>query len=214
MTAKPLGGQTRDLLERPWFLEQVGRPRDHGHFHLAAQLLERGSVQIQHNLIGPTDNEQRGGSDLRQSRASEIRAPAAGDDCGELAGKLGRRHQRCAGPGARPEIAEGQGRQFCLIADPTGGRDKPARQKLDVKYPCAIALLLRPQEVKQERPNAARVQHAGDLAIAGAEPTRAAAVSEHHQTDRGCREREVADYLGFGDADFAGDGEDASVHHD
>src|SRR5205085_12166648 len=117
------------------------------------------------------------------------------------------RDQGCRGPRARPEIADGD-RPRGLAEYPFGRVHEPAREELDVEAQvCAVAvlrLLVRGQQVEEQRADTRITQAGGDLAIARAVASAAATVCEEYEGVAGAHLTQVAlqgDAAG-GNADF------------
>ena len=62
---KPASGQPRDLLQRPWLLEEVRRPRYNLQPLLRTHLLQRIPVHIDHGKVIAPDNKKRRRRDAR-----------------------------------------------------------------------------------------------------------------------------------------------------
>ena len=73
MESEPIARSLDDLIEGPWLLEQVSRPRDDVHALDAVQLRKRVLIELQHTGIGAADYQQSRRANLRESIASEVR---------------------------------------------------------------------------------------------------------------------------------------------
>jgi hypothetical protein len=76
MFEEPIGGQPGDLLQAPWFFEEMSGPRDDGQRFWAGQHIARLLVQLEHRFVVLSHDEQRWAFDAAQSVAGQIR-PAA-----------------------------------------------------------------------------------------------------------------------------------------
>ena len=76
MPGEPFGGQTRHLVERSRFLEEVRGLRHDLEAFFALELPQRGRVERQHLGVVTPDDEERGGTDRPQPSAREVGAAA------------------------------------------------------------------------------------------------------------------------------------------
>ena len=73
MTLEPIAREVAHALERAGLREQMRRAFDHGEpFLLAPELLERGSVEIEHLRVERPYDEQRGRTHAGECRTREI----------------------------------------------------------------------------------------------------------------------------------------------
>ena len=84
------------------------------------------------------------------------------------------------GPGAGAEVADRQVADVGLGAQPAGDVGEPAGEQVDVEHVGPVALLVGGEQVEEQRAKPGLVEHAGDVAVAGAVAAAAAAVGEHH----------------------------------
>lgn len=88
---EPVAGQLGGPLKCPGLLEEVRGPRNHGEAVLAAQSRLGLSVELEHPLVSPTDDEQGRCPDLAESSTGQVRASTSGDHGGDVRARPGRR---------------------------------------------------------------------------------------------------------------------------
>jgi hypothetical protein len=136
-----LPGQHRYLVQRPGLLEQVGGSRHDLQGVLAAQLGLRLPVQLQHQLVMATDDQQGRRPHLGQPGAGQVRSAAARHHRRDLGAKIGRRRQRRGRPGAGAEVPDRQHAHLWLPVQPSGRADQPFGQQPDVEHLRPVQLL-------------------------------------------------------------------------
>jgi hypothetical protein len=130
---EPLACQPRHLVERTGLLEEVRRSGDDHQLLLAAELLERRPVQLDHLKVVAADDQQRRRPDERQGRPGEIGAPTARDDRADRLGAPRRRDQRGGGAGAGAEVADPKMSRLRMLGEPVGGPDESLGEQADVE---------------------------------------------------------------------------------
>jgi hypothetical protein len=96
------------------------------------------------------------------------------------------------GAGAGAEVAEGKLAGLGMVAKPASRRRQPPAQKRDVEHVGAVELLLGGEQVEQQRRESVVVELLGDLAVAGAQAARSAAVGERDDSARVLGDRQNA----------------------
>jgi hypothetical protein len=196
MTFKPLASKSRYLVKRSGLFEEMRCARNDHELLFATQLCESCPVQIDHRVIVPADNEQRWCFDMRQCRASKIRASAARDDGTYHIGALSRRHQRGGSAGACPEAANRKVLRTGALREPVGCTHDPFGEQIDVEAQVRRAqvdnFLFPRQQVDQKGPQPGFVEQARHAAIAWTLTSTAAAVSKQNNSTSVFGQIEVA----------------------
>ena len=102
MIREPPRGQVDHLLERARLFEEVASTRHDRELLLAAQLRERGAIQLDDDRVAASDDQERRGADLRECGAREIGSSPARHDRADLGVGAGRGNERAA---AAPVLA-------------------------------------------------------------------------------------------------------------
>ena len=93
-------------------LEQMGGTGDDGEAVVAVPELGLGlAVEVEHDIVVATDDEQGGRRDHRQPGAGEVGAATAGHHGGNIHVRFGGGPQRGRGTGAGAEVTDRQGRR-------------------------------------------------------------------------------------------------------
>ena len=74
---EPVARQLRHPLQRTRFLEQVRRPRDDADRRNVTHAPSRVLVQLDHDVVAPTDDQQRRRADQGEGVAREVRPTSA-----------------------------------------------------------------------------------------------------------------------------------------
>ena len=85
MAEEPLLRQPGDLFQGARLGEQMGGARNDIESPLAPQQGIGRPVQVHHDLVVSSHDQERGSSDQGKRLASQVRPPSPGDDCGEVA---------------------------------------------------------------------------------------------------------------------------------
>ena len=178
----------------------------------AARLSSRTSTSL------PPTTSSVGAAHPMQRRAGQIGPSAARDDRPHEPAPLGGREQGGRGPRRGAEVAERQTANEIPALDPVGGREQPPGEKRDVEAQVSAldveGLLLRRQQVDQERGHARFAQLPRDELVARALPAAAAAVGEDHEALDRVRDLEIPGQMGLGndETDFTRFGFARCVH--
>ncbi len=141
------------------------------------------AIELDDGGVEATHDQQRGAFHPFQGVTRQVRTAAARDDCPDRLwrGRGGPQGSGRAGAGA--EQALRQGCQGGLCRRPLAGLDQPPAEQLDVEAVGVGPVLLLGQEVEHQGGQAAVLQGASDLVIAGAQAAAAAAMREDDQSD-------------------------------
>ena len=182
MSHEPAGSEVRNLLERARLLEQVRCARDDPQLARARQALHRPAIQRENNVVQAPDDQQGRSPDAFQRVARQVGPPAAGDHGPQAVRHRRRRNERCCGPGARPETADGKAARPLVARQPCSRPHDATRQQVDVEAQRARSLihqlLVACEQVQQECPQSRRAQPLCDEPVAGRVAAAAAAVGE------------------------------------
>ena len=146
------------------------------------------------DVVVAADDEQGRGGARRQAGPGEVGAAAAGDDGGDVGAGLGGgpaapRRRRCWRRSSRPAARPTSGWAAQPARSPSASR---RAEQLDVEDVGAVELLVGVSRSNSSVPSPAWLQHAGDVAVAGAVPAAAAAVGEHDDPVSPLRHGQVA----------------------
>jgi len=189
---KPVPGQGGGHGQRARLPEQVGRARDDLQPVLAAQAGLSLAVEVEHDVVLPADDEQGRRGHRGEPARGKVGTPAAGDHGGDVRAGFGGGRQRRRRAGARAEVADGRPGGGRLGAQPVSDLAKAAGEQADVEHVRPVEFLLPREQVEEQGAEPGFVQHPGDVLVARAVPTAAAAVREHHDPRRLVRHGQVA----------------------
>ena len=173
-------------------------------------------------LVAAADNEEGGGSNVGEGGAGQVGADAAGDDSADRVRAIRGGNQGSRGTGAGPEETDWQLLGSSVRLEPVDGGGQAFCQQRDIEAKLAGALIdqifLLGKQIEQQGGETSLLQHAGHIAIAGAEAAAAAAVSEEDDSPGIRRDGEVALELcwansnGGGSFEGKGSGIDGMLH--
>jgi hypothetical protein len=91
MALEPCGGEPGHLLKCAVLLEQVRCAGDDRQLRLHPKSVLRVPVELEHDLVAATDDQEHGGSNFGQKWGREVWAAAPRDDGADLIAQVGRR---------------------------------------------------------------------------------------------------------------------------
>ena len=103
MIGEPLSRESRDRFEGSGFFEQADCVGDDREPVLTAQQGLGLLVELENDLVSPTDDEQGGGGHASQAGARQVGPAAAGDDGSDIRVRFGGGPQRAAAPVLAPK---------------------------------------------------------------------------------------------------------------
>src|SRR5436190_7862735 len=186
----------------------MGGARNDFESYLAPHLCPRLFVQINNDLIIPTDNQKRGSSHRRQCAPRQIGPPATRDDRADVSREFSRGDERGGAAGARSKVTKAQVLRSRLAHHPLGSVDEALGQQVDVESMLRSLnierFLFGCEQIEKEVPESGLVQNSRDKLIARAMPAAAAAVHEEDQHRRTLRNCKTASQCGWAreNADF------------
>ena len=77
MVHEPASRMADDLLKRTWFFEEMASLRNDDKLLLTGHARQCMTIEVEHNLIGAADDQQRWRLHFRQSSGGKIRSPAS-----------------------------------------------------------------------------------------------------------------------------------------
>lgn len=196
MPAESIQRQFNHPIQRTGLLEQMSRVGHNGNVDRSGQSRGRSLVQIQHLEVAATDYEQRWGTNSLERVSGEIRATASRDHQPNMIRcfRGGDKRGRCASAGAEQGKRHAGG--FGTLAQPTNCTAQPRRQprNVEAEFPCSAVdlILLRSEQIHQERCIPCLVQPFRDHPIPRTVPAAATAVREEDNTCRIGRHHQVA----------------------
>src|SRR5438128_5574140 len=107
--AEPFAGERCDLLEGARFLEEVCRAGDDDEPLDPGQRIERLAIEVDDDVVGPADNQQRRLLNPGQHRDRQVRTPTSRDDRADHLRAIGGGNQGGRGAGRRAEVPDRQG---------------------------------------------------------------------------------------------------------
>ena len=118
-------------------------------------------VEVEHHLVVPADDEQRGRGHRGQPRTGQVGTAAAGHDRRDAGAGFGGGPQRGRGPGAGAEVTDRQApaSRGWARSQPVASASRRA-SRLDVEHVGPVELLLRGEQVEQQRAQAGLIQDA------------------------------------------------------
>ena len=177
--------------QRTRFLEQVRRTGHHSELVRAAQAPCSALVQNHDFIIVAADDQQRGGSHIRQHRLRQVGTAAPRHDCCNALGLSRSRAQCRGGSGARPKQSNGKCTHVVPRGKPLQGAEQAARQESDVETQLELMRIELAfsggKQVEQECGESGMVQHLRRITVAAAETAASAAVRERDQPVRTLR---------------------------
>src|SRR5579862_4563 len=105
MVDEPVAGESRHRCQGAVLLEEMGRARDELEAVFTAEELAGFLVQLEHDLVQCTDDQERRRLDGRKPWSGQVRPATTGDDR-PYAWVAGGRPERRRRAGARPEVPE------------------------------------------------------------------------------------------------------------
>ena len=193
MGKEPVACQARHFLQGSRLLEEMGGTSHHLQLALAAQLHLCLTVELEHDLVTATHDEQR--RLLAPGRASDRQ-----DQDVLPARRLRRSMSRARRPPTelRPPRCWRRSSRYAVpllrvVLRATESHPQSLRQEPYVEYRCTVELLVGGEQIEQEGAEPGRVQDGRHKAIARTVTTASAAVGEDDQSGTLLRNREVPD---------------------
>jgi hypothetical protein len=193
--AEPAQCESRNLLQRARFFKEVARSGDDRQLLLAAHLLHGLTVQFDYLMVIAANDEQRRRLNASQGGACEIRPASPGNDGRNDGRLLSGGDQCCPCTGARSEVTHAEIAGGRFSAEPVGDLAKPGREKADIEAQMSCTQVdlffgFR-EQVEQQRPEAASLEHGGHVAIARTVPAAAATVGKQNDSCGSVRDHQV-----------------------
>lgn len=195
---KPIARQDCDLIQSARLFEQMGGAVNdfklvHGS---GGQLLDGRLIKTQDHPILSADQEQGRRSHSSQRRARQIGSASARNHGSHRGRTLGSRDQRGGGACARSEVSQSQLVQMGLPQNPVRDGYQALAEQRDVETQLRGLhihdFFLFGEKVDQDGSHRAFIEHIRHMAVSGASPAAAAAVSKDDQASGPRRQRHIS----------------------
>lgn len=195
MVSEPILRQSSDLVHGSRFFEEVRRSRDDLETGLTGEELHRVTVELNHDVIQRTDNQQGWLCYGAKTIAGKIRSPPSGNNRHHGVRAHCCSNERGGRTRAGPEQSKGRILRRELFHQQIGQPDDTRREQADVKPEMAAVgidlLLFQCKEIGENGSQSGRLQFTRDELIARAATSATAPVRKQHDSPGSLRHHKL-----------------------